>query len=155
MFLRPLFKVVVSPSWRRKRKETSLLWWWIGWQHFCWTDLLGSSRQTEKRSRRQKQQWTCFVKKNYPKIAGQLVENGRSDFFFLLRLKFLARRFQDDVTRGYLQRRFLANLSVTTLLRHCFECFPHRSNIAMLCCIPCALCYEPYLSKVVAMPTGL
>ena len=80
-FLRPFFKVVVSPSWRRKRKAPSLLWLWIGWQHFCWTDLLGSSRQAEKRSRRQKQQWTCFVKeKNYPKIAGQLVENGRGDF---------------------------------------------------------------------------
>ena len=45
-------------------------------------------------------------RKNYPKIAGQLVENRRGDFFFfLLRLKFLARRFQDDVTLGSITSR--------------------------------------------------
>ena len=129
MFLRPFFKVVVSPSWRRKRKAPSLLWLWIGWQHFCWTDLLGSSHQTEK-SRRQKQYWTCFVKKkNYPKIAGQLVENGRGDFF-LAQVEIPSPTvFQDDVTRDDLQRRFLAsqrhNIVATlfwmfaTLFQHC------------------------------------
>ena len=48
-------------------------------------------------------------KKNYPKIAGQLVENGRGDFF-LAQVEIPSPTvFQDDVKRDDLQRRFLAS----------------------------------------------
>ena len=90
-------------------------------------------------------------RKNYPKIAGQLVENGRGDFF-LLRLKFLARRFFKMMLHETICNDDFSRISAS---QHCFECLLHCSNIAKLCCIPCAFCYEPYLSKVVAMPTGL
>ena len=39
-----------------------------------------------------------------------------------------------DVTRDDSQRRFLAQHSIATLLRHCFEYLQHYSNIATLCC---------------------
>ena len=39
-----------------------------------------------------------------------------------------------DVSRDYSQRRFLAQHSVATLLRHCFEWLLHWSGIATLCC---------------------
>ena len=39
-----------------------------------------------------------------------------------------------DVTRDDSQRRFSAQHSVTTLLRHCFESLQHCSNIATLFC---------------------
>ena len=42
--------------------------------------------------------------------------------------------FQGDVTRGDSQQRLLAQHSVVTLLRHCFEWLQHCSNIAALCC---------------------
>ena len=38
------------------------------------------------------------------------------------------------VTRDDSQRRFLAQHSVATLLRHCFEWLQHCLNIAALCC---------------------
>ena len=38
------------------------------------------------------------------------------------------------VTQDDSQRRFLAQHSVATLLRHCFEWLQHCSNIAALCC---------------------
>ena len=41
---------------------------------------------------------------------------------------------QGDVTRDDSQQRFLAQHSVATLLRHCFEWLQHCSNIATLCC---------------------
>ena len=41
---------------------------------------------------------------------------------------------QGDVTRDDSQRRFLAQHSVATLLRHCFEWLQHCSSIATLCC---------------------
>ena len=41
---------------------------------------------------------------------------------------------QGDVTRDDSQRRFLAQQSVATLLRHCFEWLQHCSNVATLCC---------------------
>ena len=40
-----------------------------------------------------------------------------------------------DVTRDDSQRRFLAQHSVATLLRHCFESLQQCSNIATLCCV--------------------
>ena len=43
-------------------------------------------------------------------------------------------RFNDDVTRDVSQRRFLAQHSVATLLRHCFGWLQHCSSIAALCC---------------------
>ena len=39
-----------------------------------------------------------------------------------------------DVTRDDSQRRFLAQHSVVTLLRHCFECLRQCSTIATLYC---------------------
>ena len=39
-----------------------------------------------------------------------------------------------DISRDDSQRRFLAQHSVATLLRHCFEWSQHCSNIAALCC---------------------
>ena len=42
-------------------------------------------------------------------------------------------RSAPDVTRDDLQRRFLAQCSVATLLRHCFEWLQHCPNIAKLC----------------------
>ena len=42
--------------------------------------------------------------------------------------------FQGDVKRGDSQQRLLAQHSVVTLLRHCFEWLQHCSNIAALCC---------------------
>ena len=39
-----------------------------------------------------------------------------------------------DVTRDDSQGRFLAQCSVATLLRHCFEWLQHCSNIPALCC---------------------
>ena len=43
-------------------------------------------------------------------------------------------RTKGDVTREDSQRRFLAQHSVATLLRHCFEWLQHCSNIGTLCC---------------------
>ena len=40
----------------------------------------------------------------------------------------------DDVTRDDSQRRFVAQHSVATLLRHCFEWLQHCPNIAAMCC---------------------
>ena len=42
-------------------------------------------------------------------------------------------RTKGDVTRDDSQLRFLAQHSVATLLRHCFEWLQHCSNIAALC----------------------
>ena len=39
-----------------------------------------------------------------------------------------------DVTRIDSQRRFLAQHSVATLLRYCFQWLQHCSNIATMCC---------------------
>ena len=39
-----------------------------------------------------------------------------------------------SVTGDGSQRRFLAQHSVATLIRDCFECLQHCSNIAALCC---------------------
>ena len=41
---------------------------------------------------------------------------------------------KEDVTRDDWQRRFLAQHSVATLLRRCFEWLQNCSNIAALCC---------------------
>ena len=43
-------------------------------------------------------------------------------------------RMKGDVTRDGLQRRFLTQLIISTLLQNCFECFQHCSNISALCC---------------------
>ena len=42
--------------------------------------------------------------------------------------------FTGDVTRDDSQQRFLAQHSITALLRHCFKWLQHCSNIATLCC---------------------
>ena len=47
---------------------------------------------------------------------------------------FITKILKGDVTGNDSQRRFLAQHSVATLLRHCFEWFQHCSNIATLCC---------------------
>ena len=41
---------------------------------------------------------------------------------------------QGNITQDDLQRRFLAQHSVITLLRHCFERLQHCSNVWTLCC---------------------
>ena len=41
---------------------------------------------------------------------------------------------KDDVTRDDLQRQFLTQHSITSLLQHCFESLQHCSNITTLCC---------------------
>ena len=43
------------------------------------------------------------------------------------------RRGMQNPTRDDSQQRFLAHHSVATLLRHCFECLQHCSNIATMC----------------------
>ena len=50
------------------------------------------------------------------------------------------RRLKGDVTRDDLQRRFLTQLIISTLLQHCFEGFQHCSNIATLCCAKSRAC---------------
>ena len=50
------------------------------------------------------------------------------------REKLLFCQSKGDVTRDDSKRRFLAQHSVATLLRHCFEWLQHCSNIATLCC---------------------
>ena len=39
-----------------------------------------------------------------------------------------------DVAHDDSKCRFLAQRSITTLLRHCFECLQHCSTIATRCC---------------------
>ena len=61
-----------------------------------------------------------------------------------------------DVTRDDSQRRFLAQHSVATLLRHCFEWLQHCSNIATLCCAKSRRCESsrvasPILSKTTTL----
>ena len=52
-------------------------------------------------------------------------------------------RFKGDVTRNDSQRRFLAQHSITTFLRHCFEWLQQRSKIATLCCAKNRCCESP------------
>ena len=42
--------------------------------------------------------------------------------------------YLEDVARDDLQQRFSTQHTISTLLRHCFECLQHCSNIATLCC---------------------
>ena len=54
-----------------------------------------------------------------------------------LKLKAAVYRFsgsKGDVTRDDSKCRFLAQRSITTLLRHCFQCLQHCSTIATRCC---------------------
>ena len=46
----------------------------------------------------------------------------------------VAHKRKGDISRDNSQRRFLAQHSVATLLRHCFEWLQHCSNIAAQCC---------------------
>ena len=46
-----------------------------------------------------------------------------------------------------MQRRFLAQQSVATLLRHCFEWVQHCSNIATLCCAKNRRCESPRVTS--------
>ena len=48
-----------------------------------------------------------------------------------------------DVTREDPQRRFLAQHSVATLLRHCFEKLQPCSNTAMPCCAKIVVANRP------------
>ena len=51
-------------------------------------------------------------------------------------LPFVEREvLKGDATRYDSQRRFLAQRSVATLLRHCLEYLQHCSNITTLCCV--------------------
>ena len=65
--------------------------------------------------------------------------------------KFYADHSYGDVTRHDSQRRFLAQHSVATFLRHCFESFQHCSDIASLSCAKTRRCE---LSRVTS-PLGL
>ena len=61
-------------------------------------------------------------------------------------------RVEGDVTRAdvlFLFFLFLAQQSITTLLRHCFEWLQHCSNIRTLCCAQ----NRPYESSAVTSPT--
>ena len=58
-----------------------------------------------------------------------------------------------DVTREDSQRRFLAQLSVATLLRHCFEWLQHCSNIAMLCCAKNRRCESSRVTSPLQLKT--
>ena len=48
------------------------------------------------------------------------------------------------------QRRFLAQSSITTLLRHCFEWLQHCSNIAALCCAQNRRCESSHVTSPLA-----
>ena len=69
-------------------------------------------------------------------VTGRDLKEERPDFrrsvstFFQL-VVFVTK---GDVTRDDSQGRFLAQCSVATLLRHCFEWLQHCSNIPALCC---------------------
>ena len=52
-----------------------------------------------------------------------------------------------DVTRDDSQRRFLAQHSVATLLRHCFEWLQLCSSIATLCCAKNRRCESSLAAK--------
>ena len=66
-------------------------------------------------------------KRQWPKIDPILVTFGQMKFC-------RSHHSYGDVTRNDSQRRFLAQHSITTLLRHYFEWLKHCSNIATLCC---------------------
>ena len=51
------------------------------------------------------------------------------------------------------QRRFLAQLSVATLLRHCFEWLQHCSNIAMRCCTKNCRCESSRVTSPLQLKT--
>ena len=57
----------------------------------------------------------------------------RTSFKFRPRIVVLVLQSEGDVTQDDSQRRFLAQHSVATLLRRCFEWLQHCSNIATLC----------------------
>ena len=57
----------------------------------------------------------------------------RTSFKFRPCIVVLVLQSEGDVTQDDSQRRFLAQHSVATLLRHCFEFLQHYSNIATLC----------------------
>ena len=50
------------------------------------------------------------------------------------------------------QRRFLAQSSITTLLRHCFEWLQHCSNIAALCCAQNRRCESSLVTSPLTSP---
>ena len=58
----------------------------------------------------------------------------------LLISMFPQSRSNSDITRDDSQRRFLAQDSVGSLLRHCFEWLQHCSNIVTLCCAKTRRC---------------
>ena len=53
------------------------------------------------------------------------------------------RKSKGDVTRDDWQRRFSAQHSVTTLLRHCFEWLQHYSSIATMSCAKIVVANRP------------
>ena len=58
----------------------------------------------------------------------------RTSFKSRPRIVVLVLQSEGDVIQNDSQRRFLAQHSVATLLRRCFEFLQHFSNIATLCC---------------------
>ena len=60
-------------------------------------------------------------------------------------------RFKGDVTRNDSKRRFLAQHSITTLLRHCFEWLQQCSKIATLCCAKNRRCESSRITSPLVM----
>ena len=58
----------------------------------------------------------------------------RTSFKFRPPIVVLVLQSKGDVTQDDSQWRFLAQHSVATLLRRCFEFLQHCSNITTLCC---------------------
>ena len=48
------------------------------------------------------------------------------------------------------QRRFLVQITITILLRHCFEWLQHCSNIAALCCAQNRRCESSHVTSPLA-----
>ena len=83
--------------------------------------------------------WTKFSstrKKCHFSFPSKLKEKYLSGIIFKGLITYDGRycTFQGDVKQGDSQQRLLAQHSVVTLLRHCFEWLQHCSNIAALCC---------------------
>ena len=58
-----------------------------------------------------------------------------------------------DVKQDDLQRRFLTQHIISTLLRHCFEWLQHCSNIAALCCAKNRRCESSRVTSPYAIPS--
>ena len=103
------------------------------------TDLKHFTASAQSAKKKHKCSWTKFSstrKKCHFSFPSKLKEKYLSGITFKGLITYDGRccTFQGDVTRGDSQQRLLAQHSVVTLLRHCFEWLQHCSNIAALCC---------------------